>query len=78
MLRMTIQEILGKLPADRFLQIHRRFVVRKDSIHRFNLKSGVIVVNLHELPVSKSYKAKIRELLVREQMNGDTFPEATK
>ena len=66
MIRMPIQEILDKLPADRFLQIHRRFIVRKDLIQQVNLKSGVIVVNKHELPVSKSHKAKVRELLGRD------------
>lgn len=67
MIRMPIHEILSRLPAGHFLQIHRRFIVRKDSIRQVNLKSGMIAVNNYELPVSKSHKAKIRELLGRDE-----------
>jgi DNA-binding LytR/AlgR family response regulator len=66
MIRMPIQEILDKLPSNCFLQIHRRFIVRKDLIQQVNLKSGFIVVNNHELPVSKPHRAKLRELLGRD------------
>ncbi|MEY4203811.1 MAG: hypothetical protein RL013_1514 [Bacteroidota bacterium] len=66
MIRMTIQEIMNKLPSDQFLQIHRRFIVRKNSIQQINLKSGIIVVNNQELPVSKPHRAKLRELLGRD------------
>lgn len=66
MIRKTIQEIANRLPSDQFLQIHRRFIVRKESIQQLNLKSGIIVVNNQELPVSKPHRAKLRELLGRD------------
>jgi DNA-binding LytR/AlgR family response regulator len=67
MLRMPMQEILTRLSPDHFLQVHRRFIVRKECIDQVNLKSGNISVKGNELPVSKSHKAKIRDILGRDE-----------
>ena len=67
MLRMPMQEMLSRLHPDQFIQIHRRFIVRRELIDQINLKSGNILIRGHQLPVSKSNRAKIRELLDRDE-----------
>lgn len=53
--RSTISQIMESLPATKFLQVHRAFVVNKDKIEKYNSKS--VVVNGVEIPISKNYFA---------------------
>lgn len=52
--RSTIKQILEVLSYSTFVQVHRAYVVNKDKIEKFNIKS-VVVKNI-EIPVSKNYQ----------------------
>ncbi len=52
--RSTIKQILEVLSNSSFIQVHRAYVVNKDKIEKFNLKS-VVVKNI-EIPVSKNFQ----------------------
>lgn len=52
--RSTIKQIIEILSCSSFVQVHRAFVVNKDKIEKFNIKS-VVVKNI-EIPVSKNYQ----------------------
>lgn len=52
--RSTIKQILEVLSYSSFVQVHRAYVVNKNKIEKFNLKS-VVVKNI-EIPVSKNYQ----------------------
>lgn len=52
--RSTIKQIVEVLSNNTFVQVHRAFVVNKDKIEKFNIKS-VVVKNI-EIPVSKNYQ----------------------
>lgn len=51
--RSTIRQILEVLPGSMFIQTHRAFVVNKNKIDKFNIKS--LVVQNEVIPVSKNY-----------------------
>ncbi len=50
-LRGTSKHLLDLLPADKFVQVHRAYIVNKGKIEKFNLKN--VIVNSIEIPISK-------------------------
>ncbi len=59
--RRTLSEMLLSLPADRFLRIHRSFVVAKNKIDAYT--NEYMEVAGQQLPISRSYKIKVLEAL---------------
>ena len=49
--RSTISQIIESLPAKKFIQTHRAFVVNKDKIQKYSSKS--VIVGNAEIPISK-------------------------
>lgn len=56
--RMSMKSIEEELPADRFLRIHKSFIVNKDQIT--SLRKTSVFIGTHELPVSDLYKEAIQ------------------
>jgi len=51
--RSTIKQVLETLPESIFVQVHRAYVVNKNKIEKFNLKS--LIIKNTEIPISKNY-----------------------
>jgi DNA-binding LytR/AlgR family response regulator len=49
------------LPADRFLRIHKSYIVNLDKVERYNSK--VIELDTEQLPLSRNRKAQLVEAL---------------
>ncbi len=54
---MTISEMEEKLPAQRFLRIHRSFIVSIAKIEQFNHSS--LTIGKHFLPIGNFYKTEV-------------------
>ncbi|HVM86934.1 MAG TPA: LytTR family DNA-binding domain-containing protein [Puia sp.] len=50
----TITGMQNKLPKEKFLRIHRSYVVNQDKIEA--VKTGIIIIGMYELPIGKMYK----------------------
>lgn len=61
--RMSLKELLGKLPADLFLQTHRRYIVNASKIESFDLADSVVQVAGHPIALSRGYRAQVLEQL---------------
>ena len=59
--RMTISAVEAKLPSEKFLRIHRSFIIAISSISSFTNEE--IVVNKEHLPISRSYKKEVLNTL---------------
>lgn len=59
--RCTIKQVLELLPTSSFIQTHRAFVVNKNKIDKFSIKS--LMVNNAMIPVSKNYIDDVVKLL---------------
>jgi len=57
----TMKAFVTKLPENRFLRIHKSFIANLDRIKRFNTK--VVEIEGTELPISRTKKAKLFEIL---------------
>ncbi len=57
--RMKNMEVI--LPADKFLRIHKSFIIHIDHIDF--IEKGRIVINKEYLPIGESYKDKVRQRL---------------
>ncbi len=53
MSRITINEIMQLLPADKFTRIHRSYIVARDKVTKFNKQS--VFIDLLEFPIGNSY-----------------------
>ncbi len=61
--RMGLQEILEKLPASQFIQIHRKHIVNLQFVENINLKNLEIEVGGKKLAVSKRQKSNFVDRL---------------
>lgn len=50
-LRITSKHLLDLLPEDKFVQVHRAYIVNKEKVEKFNLKN--VIVKSIEIPISK-------------------------
>jgi DNA-binding LytR/AlgR family response regulator len=59
--RSTIKQLLAVLPLNTFVQTHRAFVVNRNKINKFNIRT--IVVNDVEIPISRTYVDELVKML---------------
>ncbi len=57
--RMTMKNILAKLPAKEFLRVHRSFIVPYSKIE--NVRNKTILIQGQEIPIGTSYEAEFFE-----------------
>ena len=55
------------LPSDRFLRIHKSYIVNLDKVERYNSK--VIELENEQLPLSRNRKAELAEALAASMRN---------
>ncbi|GAA3612423.1 LytTR family DNA-binding domain-containing protein [Flavivirga amylovorans] len=61
--RETISAIEGKLPPKKFIRIHRSYIISINNIASFTNEE--IIINKKSLPISRSYKKDVLQLLER-------------
>lgn len=59
----SLSSFQNNLPRDRFVQIHKSFVVNVDKVT--SLEGNLLGIDNYKLPVSKNYRAEIRERLLK-------------
>src|SRR5258708_38253222 len=57
----TLSRMIDQLSADRFIRIHRSFIVNRDRIDA--LKNNKVILQTHELPVGKIYRQALNSIL---------------
>ena len=57
----TMKAFVTKLPENRFMRIHKSFIANLDRVKKFNSK--VVEIEGKELPLSRTKKAKLFEIL---------------
>nr|WP_255534592.1 LytTR family DNA-binding domain-containing protein [Chryseolinea lacunae] len=55
-INMRLKDLLDKLPAGDFIQVHRSFVVRKSAIEEINTGDQTLRILDKTIPVGKTYK----------------------
>lgn len=61
LVRLSLQDLSGLLPASSFIQVHRSYVVNASKILNIDLQDSLIQINQHQVPLSKRH----RELLLK-------------
>ena len=59
----SLSSFLNNLPRDKFVQIHKSFVVNFEKVT--SLEGNLLGIDNYKLPVSKNYRAEIRERLLK-------------
>ena len=59
--RTTLQEFLENLDPERFVRIHRSFIVNLDKIEKINTSN--IIINGREVPISANYREELMKTL---------------
>ncbi|MGB5271602.1 MAG: LytTR family DNA-binding domain-containing protein, partial [Eudoraea sp.] len=57
----TMKSISDKLPNDRFLRIHRSYIVNLNKIEKFGCTS--VEIDEHQIPMSRKQKPKLEFIL---------------
>lgn len=58
---MSLRSLEETLPADKFMRIHRSYIVNLDAVD--GIGHNKVVIGTEELPVSESYRARFKEYL---------------
>jgi len=61
--RSTVAEVLGLLPAGKFIRVHRSYIVAIDKIDK--VERHQVVIGKEEIPVSEGYAAELGKMLKR-------------
>lgn len=56
LVKVSLKEVLEKLPTEDFIQVHRSFIVNLNYLEAINLKENSISYSNHTVPISRSYK----------------------
>lgn len=59
----SLSSFQNNLPRDKFVQIHKSFVVNVDKVT--SLEGNILGIDNYKLPVSKNYRAEIKERLLK-------------
>ena len=57
--RMTMSEILKKLPTNQFTQVHRSYIVATTRIEK--VKNKTVIVGANEIPIGPKYEKEVTE-----------------
>lgn len=57
LLRSTIKEFLGRLPASAFMQVHKSYVVHLQKIE--TISGNCIIMNEHQIPISTMFREEL-------------------
>lgn len=61
LVRLSLQELTGMLPAASFIQVHRSYLVNASKILNIDLQDSFVQIKQHQVPLSKRH----RELLLK-------------
>ena len=61
LIRNSLTWLIGRLPADRFVQVHRSYAVNLTLVTRWSRQS--VFLHTREIPVSRSRQKEVNELL---------------
>jgi DNA-binding LytR/AlgR family response regulator len=59
----TLSSFIERLPPHKFIQIHKSFVVNVEKVT--SLEGNLLGIDSYKLPVSKSYRTEIKEMLLK-------------
>lgn len=62
-LRLPLRELARELPADRFVQSHRAYLVNAEHLQAIDPALGVLTVGGQEIPLSRTFKEPLLRLL---------------
>ena len=62
-LRLTLKAMLDKLPADKFIRVHRSFIVAIDKIQA--IRGKMILIEDEEIPIGSSYEKDFFSLFMK-------------
>ncbi|WP_143310803.1 LytR/AlgR family response regulator transcription factor [Chitinophaga vietnamensis] len=57
----TLKSLEEKLPASRFMRVHRSYIVALDKIE--SIEDGTIIIRNHSIPIADAYKAALTNRL---------------
>lgn len=57
--RISLKEIIEKLPNKNFIQVHRSFIINLNYLENINLTKNSISYSTHTVPISRSYKQNL-------------------
>ena len=63
---LTLKGLLESLPADRFIQVHKSFVVNKDCIK--SIRGNTLSLGNAEIPVSQHYQEEAMRVILKDRV----------
>lgn len=61
-----LKSTIDNLPSERFIQVHRSFVVNKEKVR--TIDGNVIVIDKHRIPISRNRFEEVMEKLVKDRL----------
>lgn len=61
LVHLSMKAVMEKLPEDKFLRVHRSFIVNEDNIQRWN--KNALKVMEREIPISVTYQKQVQDIL---------------
>ena len=59
-----------RLPVDRFIRVHRSYIVRMDSVSI--VEDNSVIVGEKSLPIGASYRKRVKDCKIRKMQRGQS------
>jgi DNA-binding LytR/AlgR family response regulator len=66
MTHVTIKTILGKMPDDKFLQIHKSFIINLEKVSF--VEGNMVGIGEYKLPVSRTFREKVLPVILQNKV----------
>lgn len=63
---ITLTAVIAQLPSDRFMKVHKSFVVALEKVD--GIEASMLRIDTHHIPVSRSLKAEVMKLLEKNSL----------
>ena len=64
---ITLTQFLEKLPTNRFMRVHKSFIVNLDKVTR--LEGAYLALQQQRIPISRALKNEVTQRVLGNQMN---------
>lgn len=62
--RLSLANLIDNiLPTNRFIRIHRKYVIQLDHIDTIDFNNNIVTIGLQELPISRTYKKELQKAI---------------
>ncbi|MFK7808683.1 MAG: LytTR family transcriptional regulator DNA-binding domain-containing protein, partial [Saprospiraceae bacterium] len=59
--KTSLRKLLKILPGNKFIKIHKQYIIQVNAIEFINYKKNKLVIQSHEIPIGRKFKSDLMD-----------------